>query len=68
MVYDVEHRRLNQLRLRNGRAHPNERFIGENNRTFRHGVNFPGKAELLQVGEEIFVEQVQRAQIVDILI
>ena len=43
---------FDQLRLRDGRGHTQNRFVREEYRPFRHGVDVAGEAEIFQVMHE----------------
>jgi hypothetical protein len=61
-VDDVEQRRLGDLTRGDGRGHPQQRFVGEDDGTLGDGVHIALEAERLQVGQELRVEE--RASIV----
>ena len=68
MVDEVEQRRFDQLRLHDGRAHAQERLIREHDRALGHAVDFPREAQRAQHVEKILVKEVQRPQIIEVLL
>ena len=58
MIDKSEHRRLDQLRLHDGRAHSEQRFIRKGDRSLRHGVDVAREAQLRKRFEKRLVKQV----------
>ena len=67
MVDKGQHSCFNELCLADGRLDTYQRLIGEDDRAFGHGIDFPGKAQLPEKVQKCFAEQVQGTQIGDIL-
>ena len=67
MVDDVEHRRFDQLRLKERRLDADQRLVGEDHGALRHGIKLAREAEILEVIEEPLVKEVKRAEVVNIL-
>ena len=67
VIDDIEDRGLHQLRLHDRRDDLDDGLAGEDQGTFRQCVDAAGEFELRQVREEILVENIQAAQIFDIL-
>ena len=66
MVDDVEQRGLDQLRLEYGRAHADKRLAGKHHRALGHGLNVAAEVEMPEQIQKALVEEVQRAQILDV--
>ena len=58
MIDKGEHRRLDQLRLHDGRAHSEQRLIRKGDRSLRHGVDVAREAQLRKRFEKRLVKQV----------
>ena len=55
-VKEIDQPALDQLRLGERRGHPDEGFVGEKHRTFRHGMHVTGESQLLQIGDQLVGE------------
>ena len=51
-MHEIEQPRLDQLRLRQWRDHPQHRFVGKEYGAFRHGIDITGEAQPREVVEE----------------
>ena len=52
----IEHQRLDPLRLDDGRAHFEERFVGKDRRALGHGPDAAGKAQIAQHRQKTGIE------------
>ena len=68
MIDDGEERRLDDLRLEDGRGHREDGLGGEDDRPLGHGGEIPREAEGLQPFQEILGEDAERPQISDVLL
>ena len=59
---------FHKLCFDDGSADGDDRLSGEDHRSLRHRPYVAGKAEGFQIGEKIFIEDVFRAQIVDVVL
>ena len=67
-VEDVDKAGFDQLRLRKRRGHPNDRFVGEENGAFRHGIDVAGEAQAPEVIEEPVREPIVLPKPIDLFL
>ena len=67
MVDEGEQRRLDELRLPQGRAHGDYGFAGEHHRPFGHRLDVAGEPEIFERREELLAEDAERREIGDVL-
>lgn len=63
---NVDQARLDELRLRKRGRHPEHRLIGEEHRSFRHGIDVTGEAQRSEPIQEVVGETALLAQPVDV--
>ena len=67
LVVDLgEERRLDELRVDDGRGHGEDRLFGVHDRAFAKRADVACEAVVREVVEEVFVEERERAQVVDV--
>ena len=67
MVYYVQNRRFNELRLDDGRFYGENGFAGEHHRSLGNGIHVARESQVFKVSEKTLVEQVKPAKISDFL-
>ena len=55
-MHDVDETRLGELRLRQRRGYPQDRFVGEEGGAFSHRKHVAGEAEAAHIVDQIFAE------------
>ena len=67
LVVDAQQQEgFHELRLDGRGLHRDDRFVREDGRAFRHGVNVAFELEVPQIRQELFVEDALAAQVVDV--
>ena len=68
MIDLCENRRLDQLRVNDGRNNRHQRLVGIDDRPFRHGVDVPTEAEAAQKRQKLLRKQILCTKIIDVFI
>ena len=66
MVQDREDGSFHQLRFHDRCYDFDQRFAGENNRSFWNGINVAAEMEVFQIFQKIFIENMKVTEIIDI--
>ena len=67
-VEDVDKAGFDQLRFRKRRGHPDDRFVSEENATFRHGIDIASKAQAREVIEKPIRKPIVLPEPIDVFV